>query len=63
MGKRTNIGQGAPSGAGGVANALAGRHAYSETGVDRNGNTVEGYGSTPDDAHQDYLEKGGVEDS
>ena len=58
-GEKSNAGEGAPTGLGGIVNAAMGRHAYKEEGKDDEGNKVTGYGSTSDSAHADYQRKGG----
>jgi len=59
MSEKSNVGQGAPPGLGGIANAIAGKHAYKEEGKNDSGNKVTGFGSTSKDAHADYQRKGG----
>jgi hypothetical protein len=59
MGDKSNIGKGAPSPLGGIASALAGKHANKETGKTDAGKTVTGYGSTKERANADYQRKGG----
>lgn len=58
-GKKSNAGEGAPPGLGGLVNAVMGRHAYKEEGKDDKGKKVTGYGSTSKEAHADYQRKGG----
>jgi len=59
MGKKSNAGQGAPFGLGGLVNAGAGKHAHKETGRTKSGKKVSGFGSTSSRAHRDYKRKGG----
>ncbi|MEI7498388.1 MAG: hypothetical protein WCK11_03845 [Candidatus Falkowbacteria bacterium] len=44
----------------GLVNAAMGRHAYTTTGTDKNGNETKGYGSDRASSVKDYTEKGGT---